>query len=241
MGKKRYSLVLLFIIVLVIFIYSIVLFIEDYNYRRFSENNDTSLYQYLTAVKNNPDYYMLVLGKNAEDYEIKYGEKIAEYFNIKVKYEDTVQLRENLILFGNPNTNSLLDKALTEKYRPNKAMLNLAGKNLVVVVNNEEEASGIYHNLANFKEMRYKLIPKTATFRFDHLVLYSILIALILVPLILLDYEFVRRTKANHKLNIVEGYVRKYRLEKYSDEQIVNGLVRYGYDENLVRKAVKNA
>ena len=54
---------------------------------------------------------------------------------LRSKDEDTVKTNHNMLLFGNPNTNFLLDKYRTKDYDNSKATLSVEDDNLIIIVN----------------------------------------------------------------------------------------------------------
>ena len=243
MNERRYEL-LLFIIVLVIVVsYSAVLIVRD----NIHKPEPGGVYEYLSKVESFPNLHMFVVGKNAQEYEVEYGKQIAEHFNLGLRYEQNVVGRRNMILFGSPSTNFLLDKLLLENYDSTKPKLIFQDNNFLVIVNNEKDANEMYEILSSYKEERAKLSPAAVTLGFSNLILYSIIAIVILLPILIIDLEIRRKRelskakeeKTEHKIEAIHKYVQKYVDEGHSKEQIRDWLSKYGYKNEMIDVAME--
>ncbi len=210
------------------------------------EKTLNGIHGYLTMVKNHPSDYVLVTGSYAKEYEINYAEKISRHFGLRAVDEDDIETSSKLILIGNPNTNLLLDKFLKEPYFKNKAMISVAGDNLLIVIGDEGQTDKLADTVIEFNENRYKLSPDKVTFDFDGIKAYIIVAFVILVLLILLYLEKSREVnvskakelKEEYKLEALENYIRRYREEGHPEGQIRKWLIKYGYDAELIDIAI---
>lgn len=260
MQGKRYQGILFLTAIVIIMIYVLVFEISSIPVSITGQtaeyivgsNQPSSIHEFLTMVRNHPGGYMVVLGQYAKDYEIIYGEKIAEYLGIIVRYGENIESTDKLVLIGSPNTNLLLDKFLRRGYSKDEAVLSLAGNNLLVIVSDEQQAKKIYGIIANFREMHDKLSPDIAVFGFGKIVVYIVGLFLLLVGMLLFLVESYRKksiaraqeSKDEHKLEALQNYIKKYKKQGYSEEQIRRWLVNYDYNEELVMAAfegLKNA
>ncbi len=212
----------------------------------------TSIYDFLSLAKNYPDSYILVLGSYAKEYEIRYGDKIAESFGLKLRYEEDVESRKNLILIGTPNTNFLLDKFLTKPYSKDEALITLNGGNLLFIISDEDQAEDVADLIMGFRENRDKLSPSTVVLGFGEIAVYLVVLFVFIIISVILFVESYRKKAIDHahevgdepKLEALEKYIKKYEDDGHSADKIEEWLVDYGYEEELVQKAiegVKNA
>jgi hypothetical protein len=246
MQMKRYESILFLNIVIIMFVYIVVLGIGDTVTKTGLAYQQQSVYEYLTLVKNHPNQYVLVLGTYAKDYEIEYAEQIADFLGIKTRYESDVEWGNNLVLVGQPSTNLLLDKYLTKQYSDSEALLTVDRDNLIIVVSNEGQAKKVANVISNFKASKERLSPTTVSLKLHTLILYIGFGLALVIPIILFFVEMKRKKAVSmakestddHKLMVLEKYIEKYRQEGHSEKQIKDWLVDYGYDKELVDKAV---
>jgi hypothetical protein len=216
----------------------------------YSEGKDEihmgSVYDFLLTAKNNPANYMVVIGNYAKDYEIQSAEKIAQGLGVKLRYEEGIDIRTNMILIGTSGTNMIIDKLITQSYPDKSAYLTLAKGNLLVVINNEEQAKRVADTILGFSKEKELLSPGEIALGTNQFLGYIIGISIAVVVLGLLIIEQYRKgviskaeeKKDEHKAEALSKYVAKYTSEGYSIDQIRKWLVNYGYDGELVEHVI---
>ena len=232
MGKKKAEVMLLAAILIVILLYLFSLFFVT------STSSSRNIYQYLLLADKNPDQYMIVVGKNVREYELTFAEKLSSKFNIRVINENEVYARENLIMIGNSGTNNLLGNSLLEDFG-SKAALALSGKNLLLIVNDEAQASGMYNLLSNYKIFKSRLKHTSTTFSFNNLLFWFVIFLVLLIPLIIFDLEYHRNIGDKYKEQAIKEYIQRYLKQGYSEEVLKKVLTKYGYSESIIDEAIR--
>lgn len=205
-----------------------------------------NIYDFLTIARDHPDKITLVIGTDSEDYEVTYGKEIADYLGVKMRYEDEVKIKYDLILIGSPETNGLISELLTKPYSKDESMVTLSKKNnLFLIASSKQQASKIKDIIISFDNEQELLSPDTVTFGFGGIMVYLIVLFFILISISIFFIERHRHSFSRHeggnvenRLEILKQYVKKYEKQGYSPEKIKEGLISEGYNSDLVKNVM---
>jgi hypothetical protein len=257
MDRKRYEFSLFLMLVAIMVVYTFFLGLNfDYNKTGLAvkeapvEASQNNIYAFLQRVSSNPGKYTLVFGRHATDYELSYGTKIASSLHTKLAYDNDMLPSENLIVIGNRGTNLLLDKLIMHPYSGQQAVIEIFQNNLVILVNNENQAKMAAETILNFKSSSEKLSPSSLIMGSNFLPAYLVSIIVIIAVICFFFVEKSRKkvlsevSQEERKIEILKDYIVKYMQEGYPLDQISSWLASYGFSQSQLERAIgelKNA
>ncbi len=206
---------------------------------------EKSIFQLISYANNHPGGFQVVLGWNSEDYEREYGKKIADHFGIPLRREENVRSRDKLLLIGNPNNNLIIDKMIGEAYDGRESKVISSGDNILLVVSNEKQMKEIYGLLTRFRQEHKRFSVSRATIRVIDFLAYAVIIVIVAVSLLFLAIESYRKKidRQEHfaiRLKKLEKYIKKYEDEGRRPEDMKDWLIKQGFSDELVSKAIKD-
>jgi hypothetical protein len=203
---------------------------------------ETTIYDFVNDVKLDASSYTIVMGKQMDNNEIKAASELASFLGItKSRFDDEVIDQNNLIIVGNPSTNSITQRLLGEWiYGGNKGLVKVVGSNLIIAGSSTEDTDIAINMIKNYEKNKDKLQVEMYVqgefFSPSNLTLW-ILVGGVLVGIAILIFLLIIVLKSKKKKSLQkQSMVQKQSVQPRVQQQSSDEVQIYSYiQRNLAR------
>ena len=195
-----------------------------------------TIYDYAKQIQRNPRLYIIVLGKDSTNEEIDAASELSSALNVRKIYRENqvATLNKNLIIIGNPQTNSRIQKE--------GSMITVLGSNLIISGSPSQikKAANILKNheanidilLTDQLKLKKEIFsPLTNIYS-----IYIISIMAIIIIVIIMCKNLKKQSTGYPKLL---RYAKKAMQRGYSKEEIRQLLLKSSWPKNIIDKEFK--
>jgi hypothetical protein len=157
----------------------------------FALATESTIHSFISDIKANPSDYTIVIGSLSDNKEIMSATDLASFFSItNSRFDNEVTQKNNLILIGSPDVNTLTKSLLGQwSYGEDKALIKVMGNNIVIAGSSTKNTQLGIDLVKNYEKNNDKLqineYLMTEFFSPSNFILWTILIGVLIVIIIL--------------------------------------------------------